>query len=118
MAGHPDGDGHEALLSTNSVRVTRGSLRAPSVAISNGDWLLVTGLCWCLARWAEDEFDEAVDHEADPEVHEQSPVEMVGSVARGRWQMWGQYKGIEQAADDDGGELFEQAARHTGSLGV
>jgi hypothetical protein len=58
----------------------------------------------------EDEFDEAVENEADPEIDQQSPVEAVGSVTRGWGQMRHEYEEVEQAAKEDGGELFEEAA--------
>ena len=61
----------------------------------------------------EDEFDEAVDYETDPEIDEQAPIEMVGSVARGWWQVGDEDEEIEQVADEDGGELLEEAAEHS-----
>jgi hypothetical protein len=70
------------------------------------------------AAQAQQQFDEAVDHEADPEVHEQSPVELIGSVARGRGQARHQHEEVEQAAGEDRGELFDEAVRHGGSSGV
>jgi tRNA nucleotidyltransferase (CCA-adding enzyme) len=61
----------------------------------------------------EDEFDEAVDYETDPEIDEQAPIEMVGSVARGWWQVGDEDEEIEQVADEDGGELLEEAGEHS-----
>ena len=66
-----------------------------------------------LGSAAEDELYEAVDHEADPEVDEQSPVEMVGSVARRNGKMRHENEEVKQVADENGGELLEEAAEHS-----
>ena len=66
-----------------------------------------------LGSTAECELDQTVDDEADPEINEQSPVEMVGSVARGIGEMRHEDEKVKQVADEDGGELLEQAGEHS-----
>ena len=61
------------------------------------------------AASAEGEFDEAVEDEADPSIDEKSPIKTKGFVARGRRKMRHKDEEVEQAAEDDGGELFEEA---------
>ena len=61
---------------------------------------------------AEDELDEAVEDEADPAVDEQAPVEAIGLVARGWRQVRHEDEEVEQAAEEDCGELFEEAGEH------
>ena len=69
-----------------------------------------------LHRWpscvssAEDEFDQAVNHEADPSVDEDSEVETKWFVAGGCGQVGHEDEEVQEAADDDGGELFDEAA--------
>jgi hypothetical protein len=58
---------------------------------------------------AEDKFDEAVNDEADPGIDEQTPVETEGLVAGGLGQVGHQNEEVEEAAEDDGGELLEEA---------
>jgi len=60
----------------------------------------------------DDEFDEAVEDEADPGVDQQAPVEVEGLVAGGRGQVRHEDEEVEQAAEEDGGELFENSASH------
>jgi hypothetical protein len=60
----------------------------------------------------EDEFDEAVEEEADPRVDQKAPVETVGFVTRGWGKVRHEYEEVEQAAKDDGSGLFEEAGEH------
>jgi len=62
---------------------------------------------------AEDEFDETVEGEAHPGIDEQAPVEVVRFVTRGRWEVRHEDEEIEQAAEDDGGGLLEEAGAHS-----
>src|SRR5664279_133313 len=66
-----------------------------------------------LGSTAECELDQTVDDEVDPEINEQSLVEMVGSVARGIGEMRHEDEKVKQVADEDGGELLEQAGEHS-----
>ena len=70
-------------------------------------------LTWPRLRFAaEDEFDEAVDDEADPSVDKQAPVEAIWLMTRRRGKVWHEDEEVEQAANEDGGELFEEAVGH------
>jgi hypothetical protein len=85
---------------------TTGSLRAPFLA-SGGQWVERLGFA------AEDEFDEAVEDEADPGVDQKAPVETVGLVLCGRGQVRHEGEEVEQAAEDDGDELFQKAGHRS-----
>lgn len=61
---------------------------------------------------AEDNFDEAVDDEADPCVDEDSEIQAERFVTGGGGQVWYENEKVEKAAEDDGGELLEEAGEH------
>jgi hypothetical protein len=44
--------------------------------------------------------EKAIHHQAEPEVHKQTPVEMIGSMPGSRWHKWFQAK-IHCIADQD-----------------
>ena len=62
---------------------------------------------------AGEELDEPVDCEAQPEIDDEAEVEPVGGVAGGDGQVGHEDKQVKQVADDDGGELLEEAGEHS-----
>jgi len=91
-----------------------GSQRSSPIFFAYGNWGLVAGdwISTGLRFAAEEQFDEAVEDEADPGVDEQAPVEMIRNVTRGRGQVRHQDEEVEQTANEDGGELFEDTVGH------
>src|SRR6185312_9880818 len=65
-----------------------------------------------LSKPAAYKFDNAIDHHANPEIHQQTEVELVGTMLCLRGQVRHQQQKIDCIADHDGNELFEQAAGH------
>ena len=61
---------------------------------------------------AEDEFDKAVENEADPGVDKQAPIETVRLMTCGGRKVWHEDEEVEQAAEDDGSGLLEKAGAH------
>ena len=64
------------------------------------------------AAYAERQFYEAVEDEADPGVDNQAPVEAIWLMTCRRGKVRHEDEEVEQAANEDGGELFEEAASH------
>ena len=64
------------------------------------------------AAYAERQFYEAVEDEADPGVDNQAPVEAIWLMTCCRGQVRHQDEEVEQAANEDGGELFQDAVGH------
>src|SRR5208337_2062857 len=69
--------------------------------------------CWAVAApLAVDPLDNSIHHHAHPEVHQQSEIKPLGTVAS-RWRQVGhQSEEVNQVAHDNGNELFEQSAEH------
>lgn len=65
-----------------------------------------------LGSAASCEFEEAVEDEAYPGEDEQAPVEAKGLVLRGGWKMRHEDEEIEDAAEEDCGELLEETGEH------
>ena len=65
-----------------------------------------------LSPEAQGEFDEAVDDQAEPGEDQQAPVEAEGLVLGRKGKMRHEDEEVEEAAEDDGGELFEEAREH------
>jgi hypothetical protein len=58
------------------------------------------------------EFDQAINHQADPDDDQQAPIEPKGSMLRREGQVWQKHEEIEQTAEDHGSGLFEKAGEH------
>lgn len=73
---------------------------------------LIAGSVCAPTPQAQQQLDEAVDHEADPEIDQQSPVELVGSMPRGRGKVRYEDEKVKEVANEDSSELLEDAAGH------
>jgi len=65
---------------------------------------------------ASDEFDQSVEHEANPGEDQDAPIQAEGLMLRGGRKVRHEKKEIEQRSKKDGGKLFEQAGKHDGFL--
>src|SRR5271157_2903099 len=59
-----------------------------------------------------DPLDNSIDNHADPEVHQQSEIKALGTMASRRWQVRHQDEKINQVAHDNGNQLLEESAEH------
>ena len=69
-----------------------------------------------IATHADCEFDEAINHDAEPGIDQQTPVEAIRLVTRRRRQMRHEDEKVQQASEHDGGELLEDSAWHDNRL--
>jgi len=70
-----------------------------------GGWSIATPL-------AIDPFDDPVQNEAYPGIHQQAEIEPVRDMASCRRQMWHQDKKVKQVACDNGNGLLEKSSKH------
>ena len=59
-----------------------------------------------------DQFHDPVHHDADPEIHDQSEVEVTDMVTSGRGQMRRQQEKVQKVPDHHRNRLFEQSSQH------
>ena len=90
------------------MNMTLGSLRALQVFCGK---LFDSAIAFAVP--AKREFDQSVNYQADPSVDQQSPVETVRLVARRQRKVWHQEEKVQQVANQNGGELFEDAMGHS-----
>ena len=65
-----------------------------------------------LVAYANCEFDEAVEYEANPCNHQQSPIKAKRLMLRRRRQVRHEDEEVEQASEDHSGGLLDEAGKH------
>ena len=58
------------------------------------------------------EFDQPINHQADPDDDQQAPIEPERLMLRRKRQVRHEDEEVEQASEDDGGGLLEEAGEH------